>query len=194
MTIAPLLGELRDTARAEAERRLADARAEAERLTAGAREQLARRRETLLRHRSDELARDRERRLDEARDAAARETLAASEQLVARVLSRAIERSARRAGGTDAARWLAATIPVALEFLPDGAVVLRSSDPTAMTVARRAAPGREIAVEAGESPLGVVAATAAGDVRVDATIERFLRAERPRLAQAIVARATESMP
>jgi hypothetical protein len=28
-------------------------------------------------------------------------------------------------------------------------------------------------------------------VRVDATIERFLRTERPRLAQAIVARATE---
>ena len=54
-----------------------------------------------------------------------------------------------------------------------------------MQAARDAAPGREVTVAPGQSP-GLVVESADGAVRVEATLERYLRAEGPRLALTLV--------
>jgi vacuolar-type H+-ATPase subunit E/Vma4 len=194
MTIAPLLGQLRDSARAESERRLDIARAEAGRLVDAATAALERRRQAELERRAATWSRERERRLDESRVAAARETLAASEGLVTRVLQCAVERAAEIVRGPEAAHWLAVTIANAIDFLPDGPVVVRTALGGGAAAVRACAPGREVREMPEPDHSGVVLESAGGEVRVDVTLARFLRAERARLAQAIIARATGKSP
>ena len=194
MTIAPLLGQLRNTARTERERRLDAARDEAERLEAGAAATLERRRQLERERRTAEWSRERERRLDDARAAAARDTLAASDRLVRRVLACVRERAAEFDRAPEAAQWRAATIASAIEYLPDGPVVLRTAHAGSAAAVRACAPGREVREVAGQDVTGVVLETAGGDVRVEATLERFLHSERARLTQMIVARSSEGWP
>jgi len=191
MTIAPLLGQLRDSARTESERRLEAAREEARLLLTAATATLERRRQQELERRADTWSRDRERVLNESRVAAARETLAASDRLVTRVLQCASDRAAEFTRGGDADRWLASTLGNAIDFLPDGPIVVRTSFAGGAAAARACAPGREVREEPLEGQSGVVLESAGGKVRVEATLERFLRDERPRLAQMIIARVTE---
>jgi vacuolar-type H+-ATPase subunit E/Vma4 len=194
MTIAPLLGQLRDSARTESERRLEAAREEARRLVIAATAALERRRQQALDRRAATWLRERERVLDESRVAAARETLAASDRLVTRVLKCAGDRAAEFARGGDADRWLASTVASAIDFLPDGPIVVRTSFAGGAAAARASAPEREVREEPIAGQSGVVLESAGGAVRVEATLERFLRDARPRLAQMIIARVTEGWP
>jgi len=194
MTIAPLLGQLRDSARAESERRLEAAREEALRLVDAATAALERRKQQELERRAATWSRDRERVLNESRVAAARETLAAGDRLVTRVLKVAGERAAEFAAGPDAARWLARTIANAIDFLPDGPIVVRTSFIGGAAAVHASAPAREVREAPMQGQSGVILESAGGAVRVEATLERFLLDERARLAQMIIGRATEGWP
>jgi vacuolar-type H+-ATPase subunit E/Vma4 len=191
MTIAPLLGQLRDSARAERERLLEAAREEARRLVNAATAALERRRQLELEQRTAAWSRDRERLLNESRVAAARETLAASDRLVTRVLKCAGERAAEFGRGPEAEQWLARTVASAIDFLPDGPIVIRTSLAGGAAAVRACAPGREVREAPAEGQSGVLLESARGEVRVEATLERFLRDERARLSQMILARVTE---
>ncbi|HEX9563078.1 MAG TPA: hypothetical protein VF981_03875 [Gemmatimonadaceae bacterium] len=186
MTDAPFLGQLRATARAEADTRRAAAGTEAQRLLLAAQERLARQRSLAIDGRRADLARERDRRLDAARAEAGRSTLAARERFLERVFSSVHVRAPAQLAQPEGAEWLARTVTDALSYLPDGPVVVRTGDSRAITIVGNAAPGRSAAVEpAGDSP-GAVVEAADGSVRVVATLDRFLRAERPRLALALV--------
>lgn len=191
MTIAPLLGQLRDSARTESERRLEAAREEARRIVSAAAAALERRKQQELERRTATWSRDRERVLNESRVAAARETLAASERLIVRVLTRAGERAAEFARSREAAQWMARTIASAIDFLPEGPIVIRTSIPGGAAAVQACDPVREVREAPAQGQAGVMLESAGGDVRVEATLERFLRDERARLAQMIIARATE---
>lgn len=191
MTIAPLLGQLRDSARAERERLLEAAREEARRLVNAAARALERRRQQEIEQRTAAWSRERERLLNESRVAAARETLTASDRLVTRVLKCAGERAAEFARGPEANLWLARTVASAIDFLPDGPIVIRTSFGGGTAAVRGCAPGREVREAPAECQSGVTLESAGGEVRVEATLERFLRDERARLAQMIIARVTE---
>jgi hypothetical protein len=62
---------------------------------------------------------------------------------VTRVLKCAGERAAEFARGSEAAQWLARTAASAIDFLPDGPIVLRTSFAGAQAAVRRE-PGREV--------------------------------------------------
>jgi vacuolar-type H+-ATPase subunit E/Vma4 len=186
MTIAPLLGQLRETARAEADHRLENARAQAARLVDVASDRLARQHAAAMADRSASWSRDRERHVASAREAAARATLAAGEALVARVLRATVEQAAEWRDSDAAAAWLRRTVEDGAGFLPDGPVTVRTTLEPAWV---GPLAGRTVQVVPGESSLGVVLVSAGRDVLVDATLERFVVAERARLAQAILARS-----
>jgi vacuolar-type H+-ATPase subunit E/Vma4 len=194
MTLAPLLGQLRDSARDESERRLEAARDEARRLENAAAAGLERRRQQELERRAATWSRDRERVLNESRVAAARETLAASDRLVTRVLKCADERAAESARGPGATQWLSRPIASAIDFLPDGPIVVRTSFAGGAAAVRASAPGRDVREAPIQGQSGVILESSGGEVRVEATLERFLRDERARLAQMIIGRATEGWP
>lgn len=191
MTIAPLLGQLRDSARAERERVLDAAREEGRRVLNAATADMERRRQQEVERRSEGWSRHRERVLNESCVAAARETLAASDRLVTRVLECASERAAEYAHGPEAEQWLARTVASAMDFLPDGPILIRTSFKGGAAAVRACAPGREVREVPDEGTAGVILESAGGEVRVEATLHRFLRDERARLAQMIMARATE---
>jgi vacuolar-type H+-ATPase subunit E/Vma4 len=191
MTIAPLLGQLRTSAQAEVDRRLEAAREEARQLLEVASRQHERRHEAELERRSAEWSRDRDRQLEAARDTASRETLAACDRLVERVLRSALERAPARSGSAAAAAWVDDTVQQAIEYLPEGPVILRTGTGAAPPATLR---NRDVRVEGGGSALGVILRAADGAVRVEATFEQFLRAGRARLAQAIVAGAAGPAP
>lgn len=187
---APLLAQLQDTARQDVARHLDAARREADTIRADARARIGRRVARALDDRHADRARDREGQLAAARVDAGRITLAARERLVERVLAAAMER-ARLRGEDEAARaWLADTLRDALAFLPEGPVVVSTDDPRAGAVALEVAPARSVTFEPLGAP-GMRVRSSDGAVMVDATLERHLRAERARLAIAIIARAAE---
>lgn len=185
MTIGPLLDQLRDSARADTGKVLADARDAARRLVEAAAARLEHRREAALVQRAAEWSRERERQLDAAREAAARDVLAASERLVTRALDGARQRAGNPAWKDPHLAWLATTVPAAAGYLPDGPVTVHVGGEAPGPLL----PGRPVRVERLGAPLGAILESGDGRARVDATLERFLRAERPRLAQAIVTQA-----
>jgi hypothetical protein len=85
-------------------------------------------------------------------------------------------------------------LSTALEFLPPGPFVLRTRDPGARELARSVAPDRQAQLADPDSALGLVVETPDQRLIVTATLERFLEAERPRLAQALVRLALEGTP
>lgn len=186
MSIAPLLTRLRETARADIDRRLDDARASARRAEDAAAADLERRHEHALADRQAALDRDRDRELGAARDVAARETLAASERLIMRVLGAARVAAADYARQPAASAWLARTLAEAASFLPDGPATARTGIVSAPTL-----PG--VTMSPAEF-LGVMVESADHRVLVDASFERFLRAERARLAQDIMRRLDVESP
>lgn len=192
--MAPLVGRLRETAREDIDTRLGAARAEAQRLIDAARERLTGLQSATLNRRRTELEADRDRRRHEAHEAAIREILAAAERLVDRVMQRAVEHAAQCRDRPDTGAWMRNTLVAALEFLPPGPLLLRTNHTGALEVARDVAPDREVQLAPLDSPLGMTVGTPDGRVVVNATLERFLRAERPRLTQAILGLAQEDPP
>ena len=191
VTMAPLLGRLREAAREDIDTRLVAARAEAQHLIDAARERLTSQQASTLHRRRQDLERDRERRRHEARDAATREILAAGERLIDRVMRRVLEQAGYARDWPETGAWMRHALSIALEFLPEGPFVLRTSHPGALELAQRVAPGRDAQLAAPDSTLGMMVGTPDGRLLVHATLERFLHAERPRLAQAIVRLALE---
>lgn len=187
MTFAPLLGQLQGAAEAEAERRLSHARELAAGLIDAAVRDAERRREAALASRTAHWAGERERRLAVAREHGARAILAATDRLVDRVFRAALALAPAAAREPRAAAWAAGVVGEALTYLPAGTPVVRLS-------AGLPGPDGRTAADRAPSALGVVVEAADGSVRLDATLERHLRAERPRLAQAIRRRALEAVP
>jgi len=186
----PLLVQLREAARQDATQRLDEARGEAEAILAGARARAGRRLSEALDDRRAELARNHDQLLAAARADAGRVTLAARERLVERVLAVARDRASRLRDGDAAGDWLRAALRDALAYLPEGPVVVSTDLPHAQAAAAEVAPERTVTVEPLDEP-GMCARSADGAVIVDATFARHLRAERPRLAIAIVTRVAE---
>jgi vacuolar-type H+-ATPase subunit E/Vma4 len=182
---------LHEAADAEAGAIRSDARLAADRLLDAARTRANRHREAVLADRRSDLAREREGQLDAARADASRLMLAARERFVSRVFRRGIERAPHGLSGPDGAAWLTSTVRDALEYLPPGGVILHTPDPRATAIASQVDAARAWSVRPLRDASGVIVESDDGIVRVDATFERFIRAERPRLAQALVARIGE---
>jgi vacuolar-type H+-ATPase subunit E/Vma4 len=189
-SVAPLLAQLQDDAQQDVARRLDDARRDAATIREDARARVARRLARALDERRATLALERERQLAAAQVDAGRITLAARERLVERVLAAATDCTRLQCQGEAARAWLSRTLRDALAFLPEGPVILSTDDPHAGAVATEVAPGRSLTVEPLGAP-GMRASASDGAVIVDATLERHMRAERSRLAIAIVARVAE---
>jgi vacuolar-type H+-ATPase subunit E/Vma4 len=184
----PLLAELRAAAEAEAGGLLAKAQADAAALVAAARERAARRRDARLAERRATLALEAGMRLDAARADAAREGLRAREGFIERVLEAAIQRARHSGLGPHGDRWLERTLAELVAFLPPGAATVEATSREAGTIARRADPNRSWTVRPLPDSSGAAVEAGDGSLRIDATLDRFVRAERARLAQALVAR------
>lgn len=183
-----LLSALGRSADEEVAALLSDARATAESVLEAARARRDRRREAALHVRRTALARERERRLDATRAEVADRTLRARDRFVTRVLAMARESLTPAMQGPDGEAWLARTLESSVAFLPPGGAVVAASHPDAAGIAQRVEPGRRWSVAPLEDSSGAVVAAADGSVRIDATFERFVRAERSRISQALVAR------
>jgi vacuolar-type H+-ATPase subunit E/Vma4 len=183
-----LLSVLGRSADAEIAALLSDARATAGSVLEAARTRRDRRREAALAGRRTVLAHERERRLDGTRTEVADRTLRARDRFVSRVLTIARERVTPAMQGPDGGAWLSRTLASSAAFLPPGEAVLAASHPDAAEIAHRVEPGRRWSSSPLDESSGAVVAAADGSVRIDATFERFVRAERSRLAQSLVAR------
>jgi vacuolar-type H+-ATPase subunit E/Vma4 len=183
-----LLAALGGSADAEVAALLSDARATAGSVLEAARTRRDRRREAAIAGRRTALAHDRERRLDVTRAEVADRSLRARDRFLTRVLAMARERLSPALHGSDGAAWLARTLASSAAFLPPGGAVVAASHPDAAQIAQRVEPGRCWSVAPLEDSSGAVVAAADGSVRIDATFERFVRAERSRIAQALVSR------
>lgn len=183
----PLLSELRSTAEAEAAAIVAAARQEADQRLDAARARLAHHHDRALAERREVLEREQATRVDAARAAAGQATLDVRGRFIARVLEAARNRAAERWRNARDTDWVRRTLDDLVGYLPDGPAILHVPPGTPATPPA----DREWRFEALEDSSGIIVASADGSVRVDATLDHFLRAERAGLAQAIVRRVED---
>jgi vacuolar-type H+-ATPase subunit E/Vma4 len=192
MALEQLLAALEADARTQADRLLADARASAQRIAQEAEERVARRRDQVLEEHGRELRANAESTLADARHRGRCGALTARDQIVERVfdaargqLATAIDRPAYRAA-------LPGILAEALAALGDDVKVKVRCAPSLVADIRRAAgaqasaPRPVVAADAGVGA-GFTAATADGDIEIDATLEARLIRLRPLLAIQLLA-------
>ena len=197
MTVEPLLEHLRHEGEEEARRRLAAARARAEGIVAQARERLEVRRRTMIEAHTRQLSARRERACAESAQRASHATLAARERFVERVLRELRAIAADNIGDARFATRARHDLQRAIDYLPDGAVVVRCA-PTLAAAIRECAPtlpGRSLSIteDASLAP-GIVVESSDGRVRVETTIEQHLTADRPQIAIALLRQAASRFP
>jgi vacuolar-type H+-ATPase subunit E/Vma4 len=183
VTAAPLLDRLRRDADAEVARRLDAARARAASIIAELEARLSRQRAERL----DAARRDVERETERERAAATARAnqlrLAARERFTCRALEAAQERAAARGAQPAVAAWVTRNLDGALECFPPGPLVVRTA-PVLASALRSLGERGSRTLEVRPDPslaLGIVVESPDGALRVDATLESVLRAERARL-------------
>lgn len=184
MSIAPLLEHLRRDAMSETAQRLDDTRAAAKTIASSLEARLDRERTARLEAARREINRNTEKRRDAARQRANEITITARQRFITRVLETARTRARDRAGDPAIAPWLTRMLGAALACIPPGTAIVRIPPTLAPLV--RSLPQRgewTLEIRGDETlPVGLVVEAPDGSLHIDATLERMLHAERPRIA------------
>jgi V/A-type H+/Na+-transporting ATPase subunit E len=188
VALEQLLAALETDARAQADRLLAEARAAAQRIEQEAEERAGQRRDLVLEERGRDLRTAAEGALADARRRGRCAALTARAQFVEQVFDAAREQLAAAIDRPDYRAALPGILAEALAALGDEAKVTVRCAPALVADIRRAARAPACAVTADDRVgAGFTAATADGDIEIDATLEARLVRLRPLLAIQLLA-------